>query len=286
MARKRRFNRRYGRKKRVRYSKRGGKRFRAKRKLRRVAKKLKSQAAYGPRLNPRSVIVKMRWFQDYMGDSTGGVVYTTGTDNGKSGVLFVNAAGYYHKRLNLTSLMHPDILATSSGQTHSAYNWKEFGAYYTKWFVRACKFKMWVKAQQTNGNTSLQSPMQVAIWCDNNNNNNVATMQQAMIQPGVKYMVIDNSVYAAGKPNWVKGYYKAKKVLKRQIDESVDFGNIYNTGVGTDPPDNSCMFLHILFRGGAWNTEQQYMTFGIILKQYAKFWDILPDEIDELDPNA
>jgi len=228
----------------------------------------------------------MKWFQDYVAAGTTGVTFTTGQDNGKNSVLFTNATGYYHKRLNLTSLMHPDILALTTGETHSAYNWKEFGAYYTKWFVRACKFRMWVKCQQSNGNTSDNAPMQIAIWCDNNNNNTVATMQQAMIQPGVTYMVIDNSVYGAGKPYWVKGFYKAKKVLKRQIDESVDFGNIYNTGVGTDPPDNSCMFLHILFRGGAAQNETQTMSFGILLKQYAKFWDVLPDEIDELDPNA
>lgn len=229
----------------------------------------------------------MKWFQDYVGHSASGVDYTTSENNGQDGWLWTNGAGYLSKRLNISSLLHPDIQSTTVGQTHSAYNWKEFALYYTKWFVRACKVKIWFKPQMDNtGSTSLNAPVQIFIWCDNNNNNNVVTAQQAMAQPGCRYIVIHNGVYGDARPTWFKGYYKAKKVLRRQIDESVDFGSVFTTGVGTDPPDNSCMFLHILCKGGAAHTIAQYMTFGIQLKMYTKYWDTVEDQIDEQDPNV
>jgi len=285
MARKRRFNRKYGRRKRVKFSKRS-RRGRARRKFRRVSKKLKSTPVFGGRISPRAAIVKMKWFQDYISNSLTGTNFVSTENNGQNGFFFTQSTGYYHKRFNISSLLHPDLLVTTTGQTHTAVNWKEFALYYTKWFVRACKIKIWMKAQQANGSDSSENaPVQCFIWCDNNNNNNVSTSQQAMAQPGCRYLVIPNAVYGDARPTWFKGYYKAKNVLRRQIDESVDFGTVFTTGAGVDPPDNSCMFLHILWRGGATSGSPQYVNMGIILKQYTKYWDTVEDQIDEDDPN-
>lgn len=260
--------------------------FRKKKQVR-VARKLKSSITYGPRIATRATLTKLKWFQDYISATGLGATYTSIPDNGNQGLSFSFPSGEYVRRWNISSIYHPDVAVVSAGQTHTCYNWSEFNKYYTKWFVRACKVNLWFRATGENGGqTSSFAPTQIVIWCDNvNNDTDVTTIQQAMCQPGAKYLVLSSNPYNSTPVKWFKNYYSAKRVLKRSFDED-DYGTCTSGGAGVNPADDACMFLHILIRPAAPSGQNTRVNMGFQLKFYTKWWDATTDAINEVDPNS
>lgn len=254
----------------------------------RVAKKLHSAITYGPRLAPRSILAKCRWFQDYISADALAATYQSNLDNGQTGWVPATATGYYIRRYNISSIWHPDSGVTTSAKTHTISNWGEYCKYYSKWMVRAVKVNMWIRATGSNSTfTSDNAPVQVVIWCDNiNNDSQVTDMQGAIIQPGRRYYVLSSNPYNSTPVKKIKLYYSAAKVLKKKLDEDEDYGQATIGGAGTDPNTDACMYMHILIKGGAPSSNTSRINVGLQLTQYTKFWDAEPDAPDEMDPNG
>lgn len=183
---------------------------------------------------------------------------------------------------------------TGSG-ARTVFNYKEYQPFYTKYMVRGCKVNLMFNGIMNNGNaTSAAVPYTVYIWCDNNTNTEVTsidTNNEAFIQPGRRMLYGNPQVYNSS-PRFFKQYYSAKKVLKRRLDEDEDYG-VITTGSGAasgnSPPESANMYLHMLVINNAYhgtNTQILNFSYSLKLKFYTKLWDYKPDEMDTENPDA
>lgn len=279
------------RKRKSRFS--GGRKLRRKlkqqRKTTKVAKKLSSAVQYGPRIAPRSIIAKLRWYNVYGGPLSGPTVPFVPPYDNNGFIIPGNTS--YTRTWNLSSIFQPDTQNDGTGAgAFTVYNYKEYQPHYQKWIVRAAKVKGWIQSISHNGSINSSSvPTTVYLWADNNSAASVAsvdTNREAFIQQGRKIIVLDNNAYSSRK-KWFKRYFRHQKILKRRLDEDEDFGTmttLTGASAGTNPPSNATVYLHMLIIN---NTEEDnHLSWSLDITFFTKLWDSPVDDPDQEDPDG
>lgn len=277
----------------------GGRKLRKQRKQQRttkVAKKLSSAVQYGPRIAPRSIIAKLRWYNLYGGPLTeASSPWVEPYDNEG---LHIPGNSTYLRTWNLSSIFKPDMLNDDTGAGNSSvYNYTEYQPHYQKWIVRAAKIKGFVQAIMTNSaSTAAAVPCSVWMWADNNPQAQVVsvnTNKEAFIQAGRRCFILRTNTYNPVTKKF-KIYYRHQKILKRRLDEDEDFGTMTTSttgaSAGTDPNNNATVYFHMLVvnnTGGLATEEQAHMAFSwsLDITFYTKLWDSPIDAPDTIDPD-
>lgn len=257
------------------------------RKQRKVSKKLHAVQQFGSSIAPKSLLAKLVFYNYYGGPQSGIASFNS------FGVL-VPPLNAYHRTWNLSSIFEPDIEHDNTGAGNSTvYNFKEYQPFYTKYMVRACKVRIMLNAACRNiDNSSAYAPTSVYIWVDNNNKSaagSVDTNREAFIQKGRKVMFLQSNCYNP-QTKYFKGYFSARKVLKRRLDEDEDYGTI-TTGTGgasgTNPPEDARMYLHMVVVNNNGSTNHDdFVSYALTLKMYTKLWDYKIDQMDTENPDA